>query len=114
MSERVSLLVVEDEAPQRRLIADGGFREDLYYRLNVVPVELPPLRERMEDVPLLAAAFLEQASTRHGIEMSPLPPAVLRSLMEHGWPGTVRELANVLERLVLLAEDVEESPEMGS
>jgi len=87
------------------LIADGGFREDLYYRLNVVPVELPPLRERMEDVPLLAAAFLEQASTRHGIEMSPLPPAVLRSLMEHGWPGNVRELANVLERLVLLAED---------
>jgi two-component system NtrC family response regulator len=87
------------------LIADGGFREDLYYRLNVVPVELPPLRERMEDVPLLAAAFLEQASTRHGIEMLPLPPAVLRSLMEHGWPGNVRELANVVERLVLLAED---------
>ena len=87
------------------LIAEGGFREDLYYRLNVVPVELPPLRERMEDVPLLAAAFLEQASTRHEIEMSPLPPAVLRPLMEHGWPGNVRELANVVERLVLLADD---------
>jgi DNA-binding NtrC family response regulator len=87
------------------LVGEGGFREDLYYRLNVVPIELPPLRERMEDVPLLAASFLDQAAARHGIEMHSLPPAVLRSLMEHGWPGNVRELANVVERLVLLAED---------
>jgi two-component system NtrC family response regulator len=87
------------------LLARGEFREDLYYRLNVVPIELPPLRDRLEDVPLLAAAFLEQASARHGIEVRPLPPAVLRALMEHGWPGNVRELANAVERLVLLAED---------
>ena len=87
------------------LVAEGGFREDLFYRLNVVPIELPPLRDRLEDVPMLAASFLEQASARHGIEMASLSPAVLRALMEHGWPGNVRELANVVERLVLLAED---------
>ena len=87
------------------LVAEGGFREDLYYRLNVVPIELPPLRDRLEDVPLLAASFLKQASIRHGIETAPLPPPVLRALMEHGWPGNVRELSNVVERLVLLAEN---------
>jgi two-component system NtrC family response regulator len=59
----------------------------------------------MEDVPLLAVAFLGRASARHGIEVGSLPPEVLRALMEHGWPGNVRELANVVERLVLLAED---------
>jgi two-component system NtrC family response regulator len=93
------------------LVEEGAFREDLFYRLNVVPIELPPLRERTEDVPLLAAAFLEQASARHGLEMRPLPPTVLRALMEHGWPGNVRELANVVERLVLLAEDGQPSIE---
>jgi two-component system NtrC family response regulator len=87
------------------LVGEGGFREDLYYRLNVISVELPPLRDRMEDVPLLAVAFLGRASARHGIEVGSLPPEVLRALMEHGWPGNVRELANVVERLVLLAED---------
>jgi two-component system NtrC family response regulator len=86
------------------LVAEGGFREDLYYRLNVVPIELPPLRERLEDVPLLASLFLEQARARHGIEVEALPKAVLRRLMEHHWPGNVRELANVVERLVLLAD----------
>jgi two-component system NtrC family response regulator len=87
------------------LVGEGSFREDLYYRLNVIPIELPPLRERMEDVPLLAAAFLDQAAARHGIEIRPLSPEILRVLMEHGWPGNVRELSNAVERLVLLAED---------
>jgi two-component system NtrC family response regulator len=86
------------------LVADGGFREDLYYRLNVVPIELPPLRERLEDVPLLASLFLDQARARHGIEVKALPKSVLRRFMEHHWPGNVRELANVVERLVLLAD----------
>ena len=86
-------------------VGEGAFREDLFYRLNVISIELPPLRDRMEDVPLLAAAFLEQATTRHGVEIRPLSPDVLRILMEHGWPGNVRELANAVERLVLLAED---------
>jgi DNA-binding NtrC family response regulator len=86
-------------------VGEGTFREDLFYRLNVISIELPPLRERMEDVPLLAAAFLEQAAVRHGVEIRSLSPDVLRALMEHGWPGNVRELANAVERLVLLAED---------
>ncbi len=89
------------------LASRGAFREDLYYRLNVVPLELPPLRDRAGDIPLLATAFFEQASARHGLEVRPLPPRVLRRLMEYGWPGNVRELANVVERLVLLAEDGE-------
>ncbi len=87
-----------------RLVASGGFRDDLFYRLNVVPVAVPPLRERREDIPLLAEAFRERAARRHGVEVGPFPPAVLRCLMEHGWPGNVRELANTVERLVLLAE----------
>ena len=87
------------------MVDDGSFRQDLYYRLNVVPIELPPLRDRFGDIPLLARAFLELASARHGIEVGPLTPALLRPLMAHGWPGNVRELANVVERLVLLAED---------
>ena len=87
------------------LVNEGTFREDLFYRLNVISIELPPLRDRMEDVPLLAATFLDQASARHNAEIRSLPPEVLRILMEHGWPGNVRELANAVERLVLLAED---------
>lgn len=88
-----------------RLVSEGGFREDLYYRLNVVPVVLPPLRDRREDVPILARHLLERAAQRHGIDVAPLPPAVLRRLIEYDWPGNVRELANVTERLVLLADE---------
>jgi DNA-binding NtrC family response regulator len=88
-----------------RLVSEGGFREDLYYRLNVVPIAMPPLRERREDIPLLVEEFLDRVAQRHGVEVSQLPPPVLRRLMRHGWPGNVRELANVVERLVLLAED---------
>ncbi len=87
------------------LVAAGRFREDLYYRLNVVPIELPPLRERREDIPLLATTFLARAASRHGVAAPTLPPAVLRHLVDHAWPGNVRELENTVERLVLLAED---------
>ena len=88
-----------------QLVKDGEFREDLYYRLNVVPIELPPLRDRRDDIPLLAKTFLEQASARHGREVGALPPSIVRLLMDYGWPGNVRELSNAIERLVLLAED---------
>jgi len=90
-----------------QLVGDGRFREDLYYRLNVVAMELPPLRDRRDDIPLLAGAFLEKASARHGREVGTLPPAIVRHLMDYGWPGNVRELANAMERLVLLAEDAQ-------
>jgi len=86
-------------------VSAGRFREDLYYRLNVVPLRMPPLRERREDVPLLAAHFTERAARRHGVKIGPLPPAVMKRLLDHTWPGNVRELSNAVERLVLLAEE---------
>jgi DNA-binding NtrC family response regulator len=95
-------------ASNRDLAADvtaGRFRQDLYYRLAVVPLELPPLRARREDVPLLAEHFAARAARRHGVAVPRLTPAVLRRLIEYSWPGNVRELANVVERLVVLAED---------
>jgi two-component system, NtrC family, response regulator len=85
-------------------VAAGRFRQDLFYRLNVVPLELPPLRERREDVPLLVEHFAQRAARRHGLAAPRFPPAVLRRLIEYSWPGNVRELANVVERLILLAE----------
>jgi DNA-binding NtrC family response regulator len=86
-------------------VAAGRFRQDLYYRLNVVPLELPPLRERREDLPLLVEFFAARAARRHGLAPPRFPPAVMRRLIEHSWPGNVRELANVVERLLLLAEE---------
>ena len=92
-------------------VAVGRFREDLYYRLNVVAVEMPPLRARREDLPLLVEHLRERFARRHGARSEPFPPAVRRALVEHSWPGNVRELANVVERLVLLAEDGRTRPE---
>jgi DNA-binding NtrC family response regulator len=81
----------------------GRFREDLYYRLNVVTIELPPLRERREDIPALVEHFL---TTRQlGKVRCQVHPDALRTLQEHDWPGNIRELANVLERAQILAED---------
>jgi len=96
-------------------VASGRFREDLFYRLNVVPVRMPPLRERREDVPRLVEHFVARAARRHGIRVRPFPSQVLKRLLDYGWPGNVRELENAVERLVLLAEDgrvaVEDLPE---
>jgi len=88
----------------QQMVGEGRFRGDLYYRLNVVPIQLPPLRERREDIPLLVRVMLERACARHGIDLDAFSPGVLRCLMEYGWPGNVRELSNAIERLVLLAE----------
>lgn len=90
-----------------KMVAEGTFREDLYYRLNVVPVQIPPLRDRLDDLPLLTDSLLERASARHGIPVAGASPELLRRLMGMSFPGNVRELANVLERLVLLSEDGE-------
>jgi DNA-binding NtrC family response regulator len=87
------------------MVASGTFRDDLYYRLNVMPLRIPPLRERREDIPLLAEELLGRAARRHSLPARPLPPAVLRRLMAYAWPGNVRELANAMERLALLAEN---------
>ncbi len=80
----------------------GRFRRDLFYRLNVVPLTLPPLRERREDVPLLAAHFAAKAAAKHNRPPADLDAELLEALQEYDWPGNVRELENVLERLVVL------------
>ncbi|MEO8275197.1 MAG: sigma-54 dependent transcriptional regulator [Thermoanaerobaculia bacterium] len=85
-------------------IAAGRFRQDLFYRLNVVPLVLPPLRERREDVPLLAEHFAARAARRHALPQARFPAIVRKALIEYAWPGNVRELANVVERLTLLSE----------
>ncbi len=87
-------------------VAAGRFREDLYYRLNVVPIALPPLRERREDIPALVDHFVARAARLHGLDPPPvIPRAVLRRLIDAPWKGNVRELGNVVERLLLLADD---------
>jgi DNA-binding NtrC family response regulator len=96
-------------------VARGNFRQDLFYRLNVVPLHLPPLRERREDIPLLAAHFAAKAAERHNRATPELAPAFLEALHEYDWPGNVRELENLIERLVLLTREprlgVESLPE---
>jgi DNA-binding NtrC family response regulator len=92
-----------------RDVKDGRFREDLYYRLKVVEIELPALRERPEDVPALAARFLAQLAERHDRPARRLSPGALARLGRHAWPGNVRELRNVVERAAVLAagEEIE-------
>jgi two-component system, NtrC family, nitrogen regulation response regulator NtrX len=83
-------------------IERGNFREDLFYRLNVIPFTVPPLRERAEDVPLLAARFLDHFARSYGRKPKELSDDAVAALMEHHWPGNVRELRNLMERLVIL------------
>ena len=83
----------------------GTFREDLYYRLNVVRLRVPPLRERREDIPLLFAHFLRRAADRHGIEPPAVSDSVRRRLVEADWPGNIRELAHFAERVALSLDD---------
>jgi len=84
-------------------VRQGRFREDLYYRLNTVPVLVPPLRERAEDIPLLAQHFARMTAQEIGKAIAPLPPETIALLQAHHWPGNVRELAHVIERAVILA-----------
>jgi len=82
-------------------VREGVFREDLYYRLNVISIRIPPLRERLEDIPLLAHHFVEQLSLQLGKRVEHISEAGLRLLMSHNWPGNVRELENVIERAMV-------------
>jgi two-component system nitrogen regulation response regulator NtrX len=86
-------------------IAGGKFREDLYYRLNVVPIHVPPIRERREDIPTLAQYFASTLSAREGIQPRTFTPDALERLSSLDWPGNVRELRNTVERLLILAPD---------
>jgi len=85
------------------LVAAGRFREDLYWRLNVMTIRLPPLRERLEDLPALADSFIRRCALKNHKEVKGLTPGALRLLAGHHWPGNIRELRNVLERAVILA-----------
>jgi DNA-binding NtrC family response regulator len=84
-------------------VAEGRFREDLLYRLNTVEIRLPPLRERRDDVPELAALFLAEQAVRYKKPAASLTAGAMRALREHRWPGTVRELRHAVERAVLMA-----------
>ena len=86
-------------------VAQGKFREDLYYRINVFDIRIPPLRERREDILLLADTFLESVIRLNGIEQTELSPEAKTALVSHGWPGNVRELRNVIERAAIVCDD---------
>jgi formate hydrogenlyase transcriptional activator len=96
-------LVAATNRDLARMVADGTFRADLYYRLNVFPVVLPPLRERPEDIPRLVRHFTQRFARRMGRRIETIPSAVMDALVRYPWPGNVREMQNVIERAVILS-----------
>jgi formate hydrogenlyase transcriptional activator len=85
-------------------IAEGSFRDDLFYRLNVVPIEVPPLRERKEDIPLLVEYFVERYANQAGKKITGISKRSMELLQSYKWPGNIRELQNVIERSVIISE----------
>ncbi|MFN9452309.1 MAG: sigma-54 interaction domain-containing protein [Rubrivivax sp.] len=105
--ERINVRVIA--ATSRDLpamLADGRFRADLYYRLNVLPIHVPPLRERLDDIEALAETLLEDIARRSGLATRALAPDGLERLMSHDWPGNIRELRNTLEQAALMTDDL--------
>jgi two-component system response regulator AtoC len=103
-SQKVDVRVIaatNRDLPQ--MVTDGRFQEDLYYRLNVIPIHIPPLRERREDIPVLVDHFIKKHAQRAGKRIDGIEPAVLEALQSADWPGNVRELENTLERAVVLS-----------
>jgi formate hydrogenlyase transcriptional activator len=96
-------LVAATHRDLARMVADGRFREDLYYRLNVFPLVLPPLRERPDDIPRLVRHFTQRFARRMGRQIEAIPSAVMEALVRYPWPGNIRELQNVIERAVILS-----------
>ncbi len=98
----------------KKAVADGDFREDLFYRLNVIPIQLPPLRQRREDIPLLVEHFVEQLAAEMHRNVTEVSADAMRLLMSQEWPGNVRELRNVLERAVVVASgEVIQADDLG-
>src|SRR5262249_47560695 len=100
----------------RAAVAAGTFREDLYYRLNVFPIALPPLRLRQEDIPSLVHYFVDRFTAQIGRKITRVPPSAMQRLLGYSWPGNVRELENIIERAVILSRgpDLEVVPDIGS
>ncbi|HEY8505116.1 MAG TPA: sigma-54 dependent transcriptional regulator, partial [Gemmataceae bacterium] len=107
----VRVIAATNEALEDKIEA-AEFREDLYYRLNVIPIYLPPLRERKEDVATLARFFLKRYCEQNRRDVPELPAEVIAALEAHDWPGNVRELENTIERLVVLSEGRDLTPEL--
>jgi DNA-binding NtrC family response regulator len=93
--------------PLEQDIGAGTFRADLFYRLRVVTIEIPPLRERREDIPVLAERFARAAAEKYSLTARPLAQTTLRRLVEYSWPGNVRELKNAIDRAVIVPEGEE-------
>jgi two-component system response regulator HydG len=103
-SRRVDVrLIAATHADLRVAVKQGQFREDLFYRLNVVALTLPPLRQREADVELLAETFIARIATSHGLPVPPLTPELRSALREYPWPGNIRELRNAVERSLVLS-----------
>jgi transcriptional regulator with GAF, ATPase, and Fis domain len=96
-------LIAATNRDLRKAVEGGRFREDLYHRLNVFPIHVPPLRERREDIPLLIWAFVERFSQRMGKQIMRIPATTIRQLQQYAWPGNVRELRNIIERAMILS-----------
>ncbi len=106
-NEKIELqarIITATNADLEQLIKEGKFREDLYYRLNVVPIYLPPLRERKEDIPLLTRYFLNKFNNEYGKKVK-IEPSVIDYFMNYSWPGNVRELENTIQRLVIVSDN---------
>ncbi len=98
-------ILVASNEPLKKAVEEGKFREDLFYRINVVSIELPPLRERKEDIPLFVFHFLKEFSEKHNKRIKGIKEDAMKHLMNYSWPGNVRELKNALESAVILAKD---------
>jgi transcriptional regulator with GAF, ATPase, and Fis domain len=103
-SERVDVRVIAaTNRDLRLLVSDGRFQEDLFYRLNVIPIHIPPLRERPEDIPILVEHFVRKHEQRTGRRIERVEDGALSALQQYDWPGNVRELENTIERAVVLS-----------
>jgi transcriptional regulator with GAF, ATPase, and Fis domain len=112
-SEQVDVRVIAATNRDLRLeVREGRFQLDLFYRLNVIPIAIPPLRERIDDIPLLVRHFVAKHAARTGKEIAAVDDRVLSWLQEHPWPGNVRELENTIERAVVLTTDARIGPEV--